>query len=354
MRETGRPIPTRSLDHRIDALITGVNNGGGGVQEVKAENVVDRPRPLVNKHIGKEEPSSSVNSQAVPATPGDGDESTDSTQDVESAASAASEDNSSAPNSGSIPGKFVSSISEEDLMFVEVGVKTGKYKAVVDSGAPNSFISSTIVDQLGLEISREHKQFNVIGGKLISTGKVTVDLQIQNVSVGKADFLVFEPNPSLKIEFLLEEDFLKSNRVELHVKSRLLIFNKDDGSRIEFYADKFGQFKRVMFCQVPCFASQSTTLEVGQCQRVPINCSITVPDDHLLMYEDSGMNSGLADKVHGLQGLACNNSVTSVFMVTTDSKVNISKGERVGVVNSVYEVGETESLDDKQMSVGDD
>ena len=245
-----------------------------------------------------------------------------------------------------IPGKLVNLVSKfSDLLEAEVEIRGTKRKAVIDSGAQFSLVSSKLVDDLGLPLNDTSSLLRVVGENSYSTlGKVDLPISINGVPTDVPEFCVFDCKSNERIELLLGCDFLTLNRIEVLVKDRVLVQNHSDGSQTRIFLDNASNVPNLMVNKVPCYAMKDITLKQGQVSKVAIKFELPRAHKSMLMYSDDHMNEALEGDVHGYQGVLNGNS-KFVYMSASDGNVTIKKGSKIGTLNTVLEL----DTDDKEI-----
>lgn len=241
-----------------------------------------------------------------------------------------------------IPGKLVNIVnSKSGLLTVQVEINGHQCRAVVDSGAEKSLISSGLASKLDLTINNNDVNvFSVLGGQFSARGSVQTRLSVSGVEMSSLVLVVFEPSPNTVINLLLGRDFLSVNCIELDIESLLFTKHCDGNSRIEIYMNELGEGQRVLLCNFPCYAREEVRLNTGAMHAIPVLFDLPrIAGDHMLYYSDAGGDGKLPDKVHGLDGI-CDATSRRVFLMATDSAVTLKKGEIIGSINSVCDLSD--------------
>ena len=241
-----------------------------------------------------------------------------------------------------VPGKVINFITDTvKFLTVQVQINNKLATAIIDTGAQASLISSQLVDKLNLPIYSDTESLKVIGHSHFETvGSVKVDSCIGDIQMEQSKFRIFPKIVNENISLLLGVDFLKLNRLEVCAGKRMLIKHFEDGSAAKIYIDKVGAPANVMFSNIMCFAARDIKIDKGQVQRVPINyCIPSKSPNQLLLYDDAGIDCKLSGRVHGLTGIA-SEETKYILMSSTETPVTVKKGQPLGSLSSVFQLTE--------------
>ena len=76
------------------------------------------------------------------------------------------------------------------------------------------------------------------------------------------EYIVVPKDPNRKFSVLLGMDFLEANSIKLEVRDRLLVKYKPDGSEIRVHLNEDGSCRKVMLCNIPCYAANEVHMKV--------------------------------------------------------------------------------------------
>ena len=215
---------------------------------------------------------------------------------------------------------------------------------IVDSGAECSLISSSLANELNLDISDGSHTLKVVGQDNFNTvGSVMTDINIHGVEMKKSQFIVYPNVINTNISLLPGSDFLRLNNIELCIRKRILIKHYNHGGHAEIYIDQSGKSRSVMLCGIPCYAAKDVNICQGQVQRVPIACNIPANNcDDLFLYSDCDIDQRLSDRVHGLPGVLDIRS-KFILMSSVEASTTIKKGQSLGSFSTVLQLPDNES-----------
>lgn len=88
--------------------------------------------------------------------------------------------------------------------------------------------------------------------------------------------------------------------MELCISNQMLIRHYDDSGMTEMYVGNLGALMDIMYCGQKCYAIEDVSIKGGKVESVPISCtSVNCGPNHMLLYSDSGIENGLANRLRG-------------------------------------------------------
>ena len=229
--------------------------------------------------------------------------------------------------SACIPGKWVNFVdtNSSPLMNVQVMINENIVNALVHTGAATSLISDRLVEELGLSLSPLSGNVEVIGEENVNiVGMVSLPVKIDGIPIVASKFFVVSSNLKIFSNCVLGVNFLRANGIRVCPQKRIIVKCVKDGGEIEFHLNEAGHSSRVLYCNFSCYASKDVKLEPGKV--TPITVAFSVPfasPDHLIMYSDNGIDSGLRDKISGFSGITNNSNKVVLLSSSASTPVNI-------------------------------
>ena len=250
-----------------------------------------------------------------------------------------------------VPGKVVFLSSDISNLFkVQVIFNGCKVVAIMDTGASSSFVSESFINALNLPILTAKSDINVIGDNIHSGGKCLGSVTINKVAMESVDFIVLPAKVNINFNLILGIDFIKTNKLELNIKEKLLIKHYEDGSNIKMAFQEDGTPDSQPICTLKCFAETDVAIEEGAVREVPIRYPDIISSGEPFLFTDDIIDKVLASRVHGLTGM-CDSSTKIVLLASTDSTTTIKKNQLVGTISSIMQLPESEDpVDDSTQS----
>lgn len=181
-------------------------------------------------------------------------------------------------NAGELTGniwKYVSlasSADSENRLIVPVDCGGHSEQALIDSGAAVSMVHQSWVVARDIPMDeanlREMSGFGA-GNTIPIIGSVTLHLQIHNLSLAPVKFFVISSKCPQIIPFLLGYDFLSQNNLTVSLGRKRLRQQTGDVV-VDYYAGDSESSCQTIFCDVPCFATDSAIVAAGGICVIPI------------------------------------------------------------------------------------
>ena len=248
--------------------------------------------------------------------------------------------------------KVYSALEPQKLLMLPVKINEHQVKALIDSGATSSLISEDVIKTLQVDKTDEETiEIRGLGTSLISTlGNITLKLTLYDKNLQHCSFKIVEDS-AIDVPMILGLDFLKSNKMTIDMKRRVVTCRDLSNAITKFYVDGEGAMARVVEENIPVYAAESVKLK-NEVLKIPIIMNVTAGpagNEDSYYYRSEFKNK----KVEGIDGIIGRNGEKHIMIQRIGSESNnemcIKKGDKVGSVSTIIEMEEDEAqcLDSK-------
>ena len=244
----------------------------------------------------------------------------------------------------------LSMLKPKNLFTVNVKFHNTIAKAIIDSGASNSFVKESVVNKCLLNVDK-HDTIDIKGlgyNEFKTMGCVNAYIGIgsnyysSNFHVAQDSIL----SPDIKI--VLGLSFLKHYKCLVDANARRLDMHNADGSISKYYFNETGDLQRAVVERQPIYAAQTIKL-TKNVTKVPIRVLNRIEGDYSY-FEGSRIKDRNFSCLDGI----IDTKVEDSFIFVTRNKEGyckgkVKQGEKLGEVNSIID----EDCDEEEIEIWD-
>ena len=213
---------------------------------------------------------------------------------------------------------------------IEIGAK--KSKAMIDSGAEESYIKRALVEELNMDIeTRAENVYRGYGNKKIEIdGEVKVKFNIEGREMQFTFNVISKSNQ--KSDIILGMNFLKSKSVSIDIKKRIVTIGKKGQECSEFIMNGEDEIEGFRHSNIPVYSTKNQTIKKGTNELMNI-CIVNHKITGAEYYFEGTENNGLTYHC----GIVDNHSQQVVVENNTENNRKIKKGDKIGEISMLIE-----------------
>ena len=237
-------------------------------------------------------------------------------------------------------------INDNEPFKVKVKLNNKIVIAIIDTGSKSCLVSSSVCESLNIPVDFQSKSIQVVADNdKCLTGKATCSLELGNACFSDKTFDVFSSKINPSVSLILGSVFFKRHDFEVNLSKNLLIRHRINGGQIEYYFDTEGNLLNTIIVACPVYASRNYSFPPGAVYPMDVECK--VPNTNANLLYTSG---DFGDESRGVDGIYDSESKMVFFTNCADKEIKIKKGEKVGTLSTMVELGSenegnNESLD---------
>lgn len=224
----------------------------------------------------------------------------------------------------------VNNIKAAALLKIPVWIKEKKFIAMIDSGAEESYVNVTLINEL--EINYNKSDTKVIRGygnnRITTNGKVTIQMKISGMNM-EQEFQVLE-NSNMKYDLILGMNFLKKKKVSIDMKKRIIRIGTKNEENCEFKLSDENEIIESRHDKIPVYCAHDLSIKSNSnCQMNIVIPNFTMEDNDFYF---EGNNHGGIMYYCGV----ISNPSQKVFIENNTKKTKkIKEGDKIGEISRI-------------------
>ena len=240
----------------------------------------------------------------------------------------------------------LTSLKPETLIIVKASIGIYHLDALIDSGASNNLIKASIVKEMGIKVNESCTVIKGLGNILTKTlGDITASVSLFEIDFEPCKFVVVEDSV-VGTSVILGARFLKSSNMAINMARRILSVTMDDNSKVDLYVKSNGELQSLVQENVPVYSLNNFKVEGSDPVVVPVHVEFlsVVPETSRVNFHFQGISDD--KRVQSLEGIIAQTDEVPFVMCKkayeTKYDIKIRKGEKLGYINTVIELDESE------------
>lgn len=159
------------------------------------------------------------------------------------------------------------------LLKIPIKINNIDLLAMIDTGSNESYIQAHLADKLYFIVDKEKgKEIIGFGGIALPTeGTTVIKVKISGM-FKNINFNVIN-SPDMKHDVILGLDFLKTNKVKLALKKRIVTIGKKTEENVSFHVNDDNCIDKYSHNNISVYAAQDGVIDRNSTEMIPIHIS---------------------------------------------------------------------------------